>query len=138
MWITWQRTMAARGGVASTAQLHALGLDDHYIRICTWYRTLLRVRRGWYAQPQADPAAVEACRLGGRLACVSALKYHGQEAEDDGRLHIEVRANAVPRPETVGNDAVRVHWTRHPSPGDQAAVAVPAARRQAERCAVTG
>ncbi len=121
--------------MASTAQLHALGLDDMDIRISTWYGTLVRVRRGWYAQPHADPAAVEACRLGGRLACVSALKYHGEEVADDGRLHIEVPANAVPRPETVGNDAVRVHWARHPSPGDQAAVDAVAAHRQAGRCA---
>lgn len=130
----WQRKLAAAGGVASATDLHEMGLSDGDIRLFAGYGILIRVRRGWYASPQADPLVVEACRFGGRLACISALSFRGASCTHDGRLHIELPSNAIVRvPETERN-RVRMHWARHPSPGDRAAVGVEAAQRQALTC----
>ncbi|MET0734036.1 MAG: hypothetical protein ABWY55_00105 [Microbacterium sp.] len=93
MEILWKRRLAMAGGIASTADLHAMGLSDTDIRMLAGYRAIRRVRRGWYASPDADPL--------------------------------------VPEDE---RDRVRLHWARHPSPGDRGAVHVEPARRQALAC----
>lgn len=134
MRMLWQRRLAAAGGVASAGDLHAMGLSDVDIRLFAGYGSLIRVRRGWYASPDADPLVVEACRFGGRLACVSALAFRGELVNHAGRLHIELPANAIVRVPDDQRARVRMHWARHPSPGDRAAVGVEAARRQALAC----
>jgi hypothetical protein len=130
----WQVRMAQAGGVATTGDLHRFGLSDVDIRMFGSYGLLARVRVGWYVTPDVDPAVREAVRLGGRLACVSALRNRGAPVHHDGRLHIELPAHAVPRPGAADRSSVRVHWTRHPSPGDRASVDVPSAWRVARTC----
>ena len=126
--------MRERGGVASAADLHALGLGDIDIRLYASYGTLRRVRRGWYILPDTDETVAEACRWGGRLTCLSALALYGDDVEDDGRLHIELRRSDVLRVPAELRDRVRVHWTRRPSAGGRALVSRAAARRQALAC----
>lgn len=53
---------------------------------------LLRVARGWYATPDADPGMVRALQLGGRLTCLSASRYLGIWTPSDSSLHIAVRS----------------------------------------------
>lgn len=130
----WQRRLAERGGVASVRDLHGWSLSDTDIRMFTGYGLLRRVRRGWYCTPDAPAEVVEACRWGGRLACVSALRYRGVRAPDDGRLHIELPANAVVRAGESGRDSVRLHWSRNIRFGDRAAVDTDCAVRQAIAC----
>jgi hypothetical protein len=88
------------------------------------------VRQGWWALPGTAPTVLDACRAGGRLACVSALEHHGLMHETNGRLHIELpRSSPGPRTRHVV-----AHWTRKPAGGDRQAVDPSAAWRQARRC----
>ena len=130
----WQVHMASAGGVATTGDLHGIGLSDVDIRMFVSYGSLVRVRVGWYVTPGAAAEVREAVRLGGRLACLSALLLGGAPVRDDGRLHIEIPAHAVRRPGAGDASAVRVHWTRRPSPGDRAAVDAASAWRVARTC----
>ncbi|WP_366943485.1 type IV toxin-antitoxin system AbiEi family antitoxin domain-containing protein [uncultured Williamsia sp.] len=63
--------------VMSRTQLLAMGRDDSAIRRAVADGTLIRLRSGWYARPDADAATMEAVRRGGVLSCVSALRHHG-------------------------------------------------------------
>ncbi|BDV30249.1 type IV toxin-antitoxin system AbiEi family antitoxin domain-containing protein [Microbacterium terricola] len=135
----WQVRMAEAGGIASAGDLHRSGLDDMDVRIRVQYGLLVRVRRGWYALPDTPESVVAACRMGGRLACVSALRLLGEHSADgdrgdDRRIHVEVPANAVVRVPPDERERVRLHWARRPSPGDRAVVDAEAARRQALTC----
>ncbi|KQP69104.1 hypothetical protein ASF40_14360 [Microbacterium sp. Leaf288] len=131
---SWQMAMARSGHVASTRDLHRIGLSDVDIRMFVSYGRLVRVRIGWYVTPGVDAAVREAVRLGGRLACFSALRLRGAPVGDDGRLHIELPAHAVRRPGAGDPSAVRVHRARRPSSGDRAAVDIAAAWRVARTC----
>jgi hypothetical protein len=115
-----------------------MGLDDQMVRIIVSYGGLHRVRQAWYALPDTHVDVVRACQVGGRLACASALRFHGEGVADDGVLHIEVPANAVARVPDSGWANVRVHWPRHPSTGNRAVIDAEAARRQWERCGRAG
>jgi 4-hydroxy-tetrahydrodipicolinate synthase len=117
------------GGVARASELIAGGIDPEMLRLAETYRRVTRVRKGWYAVDDADPMIREAIRLGGSLACRSALEHYGLAA-GDGRLHIAVRSG--PRP-AAGPDVV-VHWTRTPLAQRRLAVSREEAERQAERC----
>jgi hypothetical protein len=130
----YERETAALGGIARRSDLRHMGLDDQTVRIFVAYGRLLRVRQAWYALPDTHADAVRACRVGGRLACASALRFHGVAVADDGVLHVELSANAVARMPNQGWGTVRVHWTRLPSAGNRAVVDAEAARRQWERC----
>lgn len=102
------------------------------------YGSLIRIREGLYCGPDLPHEAVRALRVGGRLACVSALAFHGRAPEPE-LLHVVVAAN-TPRlrdpdtgkpgrsPKTV------IHWSRRQLAGDRIAVSVDGARRQAARC----
>ncbi|MBT0565994.1 hypothetical protein [Williamsia sp. CHRR-6] len=63
--------------VYSRSELLCRGTDDSDIRAAIRDGHLVRLRRGWYATPEADPDTVAAVRAGGVLACVSALAAHG-------------------------------------------------------------
>nr|WP_274637570.1 hypothetical protein [Microbacterium bovistercoris] len=130
----WQERMQAAGGVASSADLFGYGLTESLIRVFVGYGRLERVRRGRFVLRGTDARIREAWRCGGRVACITALRLHGETVHDDGLLHIEVPANAVLRiPEDVRR-TLRVHWARRPSPGSAALVTPDAARRQALAC----
>lgn len=78
------------GGAASWRRLRALGV--------TWYAMwravsdgrALRVRRGAYALPAADAAAVAVVRLGGVLSCTSAARCLGLPVLVECCIHLTV------------------------------------------------
>lgn len=136
--VRYRQETAALGGIARRSDLRRMGLDDQMVRIIVSYGGLLRVRQAWYALPDTHVDVVRACQVGGRLACASALRFHGEGVADDGVLHIEMPANAVARVPESGWANVRVHWPRHPSTGNRAVIDAEAAWRQWERCSRAG
>ncbi len=50
--------------------------------------SLVRLRRGWYCVPDADPLIARAVRVGGSLSCASALVFHGVWMRHVDRLHL--------------------------------------------------
>jgi hypothetical protein len=82
------------------AQLLRRGYTDVHLRRELAAGTLIRVRKGWYSLPTAPADAVEAFRVGGRLAGLSALRSYGIWTPDTNQLHITVprHARALRRP----------------------------------------
>lgn len=118
----------AAWGIASTKSLHAAGVSRVLIDISVSYSTIRRICRGWYASLDASELAVRARQAGGRLACVSALEYHGV-GPPAGELHIDLhRSSKGPR------EGALAHWSRSRLEGDEVAVSVAEARRQAASC----
>jgi hypothetical protein len=134
----YEQETIALGGIARRSDLRNMGLDDQTVRIFVAHGGLLRVRQAWYALPATHEDAVRACEIGGRLACVSALRFRGEPVADDGVLHVEMPANAVAREPEHAWGSVRLHWPRHPSTGNRAVIDVEAAWRQWERCGPAG
>ncbi len=131
------------GGVASRWQLRSRGVSADALDVAAWYgRSIIRVRKGWYARADENPDAIRACRVGGRLTCVSAIAFHDGSAPPPA-LHVEVPANAPrlrdpddPRKRLGPDSPVVVHWTRHPGPGDARAVTAAHAEAVAAACGV--
>jgi hypothetical protein len=122
------------GGVARTREIAAQGIDMDAFYIAVYYGKVLRVRKGIWARPGLDPVVLEAQRAGGRLACVSALAYHGVIADVDGPVHISAPWDVTRwRPGRHREPAVR-HWSRRPLPGDRFAVTPEAAWSQFALC----
>jgi hypothetical protein len=125
-----RNALAHLGGHASRKELVALGCDPDYIDLSLWYRNILPTRRGWYASAGTDPLVLRALRVGGRLACVSALAWHeGIDVPRDEPVHVLVKYGAS----RLGSGAV-LHWTRRYVPGGRLAVTYAVAKLQAERC----
>lgn len=122
--------IASHGGVAYTRELSHI--PRNVLDVYVMYGRVLRVKKGMWALPDLDPLAIAAIRAGGRLACVSALAYHGVIAREGAGLHICAPAGVAnwrPRP---GKAPVVRHWSRAPQPGDRLAVTVEAAWAQWE------
>lgn len=119
------------GGVASTHEL--AHVPRNVLDVAAMYGTVLRVKKGLWAAPDLDPMVVAALRAGGRLACVSALEYHGV-IEPGHDLHICAPHGVVSwRPRGPRHGVVR-HWSRRPAPGDRLAVSVETAWGQFALC----
>lgn len=84
-------------GVTSRAEHLASGLTDADLRRMMRSGELTKVRTGWYATDTADADAVAACRRGGCLSCVSALKKHGLWVPP-GYASLHVRATKYDQP----------------------------------------
>lgn len=136
--VRFEREATVLGGIARRSDLRRMGLDDEVVRILVAHGRLIRVRQAWYALPDTDADAVRACTIGGRLACASALRFHGEPVDDHGILHVEMPANGIAREPQGGWESVRVHQPRRPSRGNRAVVDLEAARRQWERCGRAG
>ena len=117
-------------GLVRTRELLAIGYEDETIRISRNYGALLHVRQGWWALPGTDELLLRAWGAGGRLACVSALAFHGVAIELGDQLHIEVAAKS----QGALKPGVRVHWSSSQRNGDRRAVSVDVATRQANQC----
>ncbi|OBB58633.1 hypothetical protein A5757_15380 [Mycobacterium sp. 852013-51886_SCH5428379] len=76
--------LAANGGVLSTAQLRAAGMNTK-----AWQQ----IRRGWYAGQSAHPQVVRAVAAGGVMGCVSALRFC-RVWVPDSTLHIRYSERA--------------------------------------------
>jgi 4-hydroxy-tetrahydrodipicolinate synthase len=118
-----------RGGVARTWELVVDGVDPFFIELAADQRRITRLRQGWYALNDLDPAIARAVRIGGTLACRSALEHYGVAA-GDGRLHVALGSSSRPRVD----DTVVVHWTRTRLSDRCPAVSREEAERQAARC----
>jgi hypothetical protein len=133
------------GGFAKRAELVWLGVTADEIELAAWYgRRLIRVRKGWYANPREDPEVLRAWRVGGRLTCVSALAFH-QGAAPGRVLHVEVPGSTARvrdpdyRRAPLGEHAaVVLHWARRPGPGTRRAVTVEHALAVASVCGTRG
>ena len=128
------------GGLVSMSQLLYLDHWREIVKIALMHGAIVRVRRGWYALPTESDAVMRAWRVGGRLACASALA-HWSGAPQPSNLHVEVPGNAAhlhnpddPRLRLGDSDGVVVHWARNMAGGDSRAVDRRAAERQLARC----
>jgi len=122
--------LRGRGGIACTRELLADGLEPELIRMAVDYDRIFRLRKGWFAARETPEEVIQAVRLGGSLACRSALDfYEGRDLE--GQLHV-----AVAHPERMlPVPGVVVHRTRTPIDLRRPAVPRDEAERQAVRCA---
>jgi hypothetical protein len=128
-----KRALEQFGGIATRRELIAAGWAKEYIDMAVYYRTMIIPRRGWYALPGTPEVVIRAIRVGGRLACVSALAYHrGEEVESP--LHLVVPKSAS-RLRTGGEPGLVLHWSRRHLEGDRVAVSESVADRQARNCA---
>lgn len=123
------------GGVATTAELLSFGFSAEIIAAFVAHGRVLHVRQGWYSTIDVPAAARAACTVGGRLACLSALRYHGLPFAEPEQLHVAVGRSAS-RLRT--HDGVVLHWSRRALDGDRIAVSVAEALRQAAACAALG
>lgn len=122
------------GGIASTADLLAWRIPRDWIRMAVNYGRIVRIRRGWFASLDTPPEAIEARRVGGRLACTSALEYHGVFEKADPALHVAVPIYLSRLRAAAGSRPVVVHWYRREPKGDALAVSVEEAWAQRARC----
>ncbi len=127
------KLFAKHHGLVRTRELLAIGYEDETIRISRNYGVLIHVRQGWWALPETPEVLLRAWRAGGRLACVSALAYHGVALELGDQLHVEVAAGS----KGALGAGVHVHWSSSQHNGDRRAVSVEVALRQAARCSTT-
>jgi predicted transcriptional regulator of viral defense system len=132
-WFDW--LLARHGGVFYTDEAYGLGDTQTMLRWGVIRGSIIRARRGVYCDPALPAAARDALRIGGRLACVSALAHHGL-ATAPAELHIVVPARAS-RLRRAGRSAV-IHWSRRELAGDRVAVSAEVAHRQAARCRARG
>lgn len=106
------------GGVALRRQLLAAGHTEYRLRQAVDLGALQPVRRRWLAGAGADPTALRAVSLGGRLTAASALRSHGVWVADDRELWTSVSPTAARLPE-LGPGERRV-WRRERFPdGDE-------------------
>ena len=104
-------------GVFSRPELRARGLTDADLRRKVRRGELLVPRRGWYAQPEADPDAVAAAKRYGALSCASALTKHklwvppGYES-----LHVRAGKSACRRGARTTAGFPARHFPSPPSP----------------------
>lgn len=139
MVIKLERDVAAYGGIVSVAQLLALKHWRQNIDLAVHYGTLVRVRKGWVASPEVPKSILMAWRIGGTLACASAVQYHlGMDIAEP--LHVLVPSNATGfrrphdhRARLAEGDAV-IHWAGTPEGGRDLVVPLGEALRQAARC----
>ena len=113
------------GGLAATHELYALGYGQTLLRYAVHAGDIIRVRKGWYCRPDLPPELQQAARVGGRLACVSAARYHGLWVPGQpGPLHVQVspaacqlrsRADFRRRLSDVVGHSVVVHWSEDDS-----------------------
>lgn len=120
------------GGVARTSSLLSSGATEGSIRAAVHGGQLRRIRKGWICEADAPPAVIEAVRLGGRLACISAARHLGLWTPDtDGPIHVALPTHTGHRHGHGRN----VHWQsstwrEHDSPVES----IPALIRQVLLC----
>lgn len=96
----------AVGGIAAASELLSRGVSQDRIDRAVRSRLILRIRRGWFALPDADPLHVCAVAAGGSLSCVSLLHKLGVWLMPYDDCHVRVD----PRHHAVTGAGIRVHW----------------------------
>ncbi|QIZ97933.1 type IV toxin-antitoxin system AbiEi family antitoxin domain-containing protein [Leifsonia sp. PS1209] len=128
---TWN--LKELGGIASRSQLAAAGAWPPELTRAVRDGTLVRVRRGLYALPNARGPALDAARRGGRLSCVSAARTYGWWGGMDARTHLRVPPTAhltEPR-----SPSCVVHWAESQPCRDVWRVSKADCLRSVVRCA---
>jgi len=82
------------GGALPLAELRDAGCIRPAVDADLAAGRLIRVRRGWFATPDAPPDVVRAVRVGGALTASSAARLHHLWLLDDPLLHVRVPATA--------------------------------------------
>lgn len=82
-------SMRRAGSVARTGDLLRWGATRHQLRSAVDAGSLVRVRKGLYALPDAPPEYIAALGMNARLTCASAAPHHGLWLlTPPGRLHV--------------------------------------------------
>lgn len=126
--------LETRGGVATTRELARLGVDRQRLDIAYLYRRIVRIKRGVWALPTVPATVIDAHRAGGRLACVSALAFHGVIDDTHAGLHISAPSWVTKWRSPQTTEQVVAHWSRRRAPGDCSAVSVETAWAQFALC----
>ncbi|WP_146086058.1 MULTISPECIES: type IV toxin-antitoxin system AbiEi family antitoxin domain-containing protein [unclassified Rathayibacter] len=102
--------LRSSGGFAPARALRAAGVPRAAVERALASRDVVRVRRGWYALPPVELAAV---RAGGVVTCLSLLHHLGLWTVERPALHVALGDSSVHdlRPGWVG------HWRRWPGQG---------------------
>ena len=138
-----EEPIRALGGIATTGELITAGYNPQYLRVLAEFGRIVRIRKGWCASTEVDQAVIQARRVGGALACMSALAHHGWCEPEPNVLHVSVprsasrpRSREGPRDtrEPAGSMQVVVHWSRRAPTGDRQAVSLGEAIAQAHSC----
>jgi very-short-patch-repair endonuclease len=103
----------------ATWELHLDGFDRTGIRDLVRAGRILRVRQGWYAEPDIHDDLARAARVGGRATCATLLRLRGAWVAPDRRLHVSVpsdacqlrNSTAMRRRLATDRQPVRVHWS---------------------------
>lgn len=112
-------------GFLTTQGLRAHGVSHAAITTACRDGQIERIRNGWYAVPDADPALIRAVRIGGRATAGTALVSSRIWAMPDERLHVAVAPNAArlrcpDNPhlpwDPANHPEIVVHWNRYPWP----------------------
>lgn len=138
---TIEATIRELGGVATMAELLRAKHDEQHIRLWAEYGRIVRIRKGWYANREVDEAVIRARRVGGTLACMSALAHYGWCEPEPGLLHVSVprsasRLRSAIDPRRASGETVTVilHWSRYRAGAGRQAVTLSEAIAQAHRC----
>lgn len=94
---------AARGGFAQRKNFLAAGFTGRDLTRLVATGQIQRVRIGWYVDRFADRSMVEAIRVGGCVACVSAASLLGLWTPPEHALHILVPSNGSRFRSRAGN-----------------------------------
>lgn len=131
--------------IAETAALTAAGASWRALRAAVQSGHLIRARRGHYALPGTNVHILEAVRLGGQLACISAAADIGVFALDNtfAHIHVDPTASRLRAPHDrfhlltdQNRDGAELHWGTllDPTDGTEYRVGLKDALVQILRC----
>lgn len=99
------------GGAAAFAAFDRAGIARAEVLAATRRGTAVRVRNGWFADPDAAADVVRAVRVGGIATSSTVARLRGVWAPTSDRLHVRVSSNAArlrsPHDRTIALDAAR-------------------------------
>jgi very-short-patch-repair endonuclease len=98
--------LCASGHIATTHELLSLGASRGQVSRAVESGRLIRVRKGTYACPHANPVVLEAARIGGAVTCVTILRANDVWAGNTRVPHIQVSPKASSREST----GAHLHW----------------------------
>lgn len=111
------------GGLAATFELRRRGWSKYHLGQAVAEGTIIRVRQGWYTNPEELAANIGAARVGGTVTCVSAAAQFGLWVRPASGIHVSVVPNSArlrraddktKRLSAYPDAASVVHWsTRH-------------------------
>ena len=147
--MAWRDAFTSLGRtVASRRELIAAGATGRVLTAAVASGALVRIRRDHYALPWTASSIQRAVRVGGRVACVSALRSMSVFAVDEDVTHVHLERDAsrlrspVNRRTRLAPDnraGAELHWwpLLDPAGGDEAIVGIEDALAQVIRCQPT-